>query len=63
MAGVGDIVDVDGRRVKIIEQVDTSRHDSQFQRRVKAMNGLFKAEEIVSKNTYMVYGIDIGYVP
>lgn len=63
MAGVGDIVDVDGRRVKIIEQVDTSRHDSGFQKRVKAMNGLFKAEEIVSKNTYMVYGIDIGYVP
>lgn len=59
---IGKIVKLDNKDVKVVRKVDTSRHDSGFQRRIRDLNGLFIVER-ENGDTLTAYGVEIGYTP
>ncbi|ANA87323.1 hypothetical protein SEA_GIBBLES_85 [Gordonia phage Gibbles] len=59
---IGKTVEFDGKQWKVISKIDTSRHDSRYQKRIADLNGLFVCSDEFG-NTTALYGTDIGYVP
>ena len=63
MKNIGDydeVYEIDGGQFRVIEKVDTSRHDSRFQKRVAELNGLYKVEEVNTGKISVAYGIELG---
>lgn len=56
------IKELDGKKVQVIRKIDTSRHDSHFQRRVNTMGGLYLVKNIKTGDQLTAYGFELGIV-
>ncbi|USH45081.1 hypothetical protein SEA_CAMERICO_85 [Gordonia phage Camerico] len=60
---IGKCIDLDGKRVRVIRQVDVTAHDAGYRKRVNDLQGLFVVEEEVTGNQLTAYGCEIGMTP
>lgn len=49
---------INKKNCKLVKKIDTSRHDTGFQKRVKALEGLYMVRDIDTGDIYTAYGID-----